>query len=188
MSELRLLGISGSLRKGSYNTKLVKEAARCFGPCAFSLGNLRMPLYDGDLEDAEGMPEAAVALYEEITIADAVVISTPEYNKNLPGVLKNALDWVSRKSPMPFDGKPVAILSAAGWTGGARAQFSLRHCLTPFNPHILQGPEVLIAGPAKAFDDEGRLANEQSVAFLTQLMVQLRSAAEHRLSLRTENA
>ena len=84
--------------------------------------------------------------------ADAVIISTPEYNSNLSGVLKNALDWVSREPPMALEGKAVAIMSAAaGRTGGARSQFSLRHCLTPFNPRIMQKPEIMVAECQNAF-------------------------------------
>lgn len=177
MRELTLLGISGSLRKGSYNTMLVKEAMRLFEPDRFVLGDIRMPLYDGDLEDESGMPEAATILRQQMLDADAVVIATPEYNKNLPGGLKNALDWVSRKSPMALDGKPVAIVSAAGWTGGARAQYSLRHCLTAFNPRVLQGPEVLIANASNAFGPDGTLSNAQSTGFLKQLMDGLKAEA-----------
>ncbi|TWI82338.1 chromate reductase [Roseibium hamelinense] len=178
MNTLKLLGISGSLRKASYNTLLVKEGARLFGSCIFELADIRLPLYDGDLEAEHGLPPEVICLHDQIVRSDAVVISTPEYNKNLPGVLKNALDWVSRKGPMPFKDKPVAIVSAAGWTGGARAQYSLRHCLTPFHPHVIQGPEVLIAGPSAAFTESGQLANEQSLDFLAELMLALRKAAE----------
>ena len=109
--------------------------------------------------------------------AHAIIISTPEYNSKISGVLKNALDWVSREKPMPLGGKPVAILSAAaGRTGGARTQFSLRHCLTPFNPKILQGPEVMIASSYAAFDDNGQLTDERSAEGLAKLMEALRSA------------
>ena len=171
-----LLGISGSLRKGSFNTALIHEAARLFAPDQFTLADIRFPLYDGDLEDSDGIPDIVVALHEQIKAADAVIISTPEYNSNISGVLKNALDWLSRSKPHPWAGKPVAILSAAaGRSGGARTQFSLRNCMTPFNPHILQGPEVMIAAAGKAFDDDGRLINEFSTKSLTKLMDALRA-------------
>ncbi len=176
MTQIKLLGLSGSLRQGSTNTALVREAARLFGDAAFSMGDIRMPLYDGDLEDASGLPPEAEQLYAQILDADGIIISTPEYNSNLPGGLKNALDWVSRKRPGPWAGKPVAVISAAaGRTGGARAQFSLRHCLTPFNPRVLQGPEVMIAASGEAFDENGRLTNERSVSGLTALMDALRA-------------
>jgi len=169
-----LIGISGSLRAGSINTMLLKEAARLFAPDTFTLADIRLPLYDGDLEEAEGLPANVVTLKDQIADADAVVISTPEYNSNLSGVLKNALDWTSRGGPSPFKGKPVAILSAAaGRTGGARAQFSLRHCLTPFQPNILQGPEVQIANASAAFDADGRLQDARSIKTLQILMDRL---------------
>jgi chromate reductase len=172
----KLLGISGSLRKGSFNTALIHEAARLFAPDQFTLADIRVPLYDGDLEDSDGIPDIVVALHEQIMAADAVIISTPEYNSNISGVLKNALDWLSRGKPNSWAGKPVAILSAAaGRSGGARTQFSLRNCMTPFNPHILQGPEVMIAAAGKAFDDDGRLVNEFSTKSLTKLMDALRA-------------
>ena len=171
----RLLGVSGALRRGSTNTALLREAARLFGPCDFALGDARMPLYDGDAEDSDGLPPQARALVAAIRAADAVIISTPEYNANLSGALKNALDWVSRDKPLALANKPVAIMSAAaGRSGGARAQFSLRHCLTPFGPRVLQGPEVMIANAREAFDDEGRLKDERSQKTLARLMAALR--------------
>ncbi|MGB0498058.1 MAG: NADPH-dependent FMN reductase [Rubricella sp.] len=173
-----LVGISGSLRKDSRNTALIREVERLFEPEHFVFGDIRFPLFDEDLE-AEGIPEVVTKLAEQIRVADAVVISTPEYNKNLPGVLKNALDWLSRTKPNPLTGKPVAIVSAAaGRAGGERSQFSLRHCLTPFNPRILQGPEVFIAQAGKAFDEDGRLRDEGSVMFLGKLLDALKAEIE----------
>ena len=104
MAQHHLLGISGSLRAASTNTKLVKAAATAFDPAELTLADLRMPLYDGDLEEASGVPEEAKTLADQIAAADAVIISTPEYNKLLPGVLKNALDWVSRTKGGPWTG------------------------------------------------------------------------------------
>ncbi len=174
-SRLALVGVSGSLRRESSNTRLIQEAARLFGPCDFTMGDIRMPLYDADLEEAEGPPAPVRRLADQIVAADAVVISTPEYNKNLPGGLKNALDWLSRVKPAPLAGKPVAIVSAAaGRAGGERAQYSLRHCLTPLHPSVLTGPEVMIAGANKAFDEDGRLIDTRSAEFLGKLMTALR--------------
>lgn len=173
-----LLGISGSLRAASSNTLLVKEAARAFGDCEFQLGDIRFPLYDGDLEASEGVPQAVMTLSGDIKAADAVVVSTPEYNKALPGVLKNALDWLSRTGEGPFEGKPVAVLSsAAGRSGGERAQYSLRHCLTPLGARVLPKPEVMIAGASGAFDEGGRLKDPASYEFLQKLMQALRAEA-----------
>lgn len=171
----KLLGISGALRQGSRNTALLHEAARLFD-AKMTVADLRLPLYDGDLEEAEGIPTAVQTLHEQIKAADAVIISTPEYNSNITGVLKNALDWLSRIRPQPWADKPVAILSVAdGRTGGARAQFSLRHCMTPFNPKILQGPEVMIASGSNAFDETGQITNDLSLKSLQKLMDNLRA-------------
>jgi chromate reductase len=176
---LRLLGLSGALRRESTNTMLMREALRLFEElepgAETATASLRLPLYDGDLEDAHGLPAEARALIAAIREADGVVISTPEYNKNLPGVLKNALDWISRDRPMALTGKPVAIMSAAaGRAGGERSQFSLRHCLTPFDPRVLQAPEVTVAASSDAFDEAGRLKNEQSRELLGRLVAKLR--------------
>ncbi|WP_434289436.1 NADPH-dependent FMN reductase [Celeribacter sp. SCSIO 80788] len=174
---LKLLGISGALRAASTNTKLMHEAVRLFGPCEFTAANLRLPLYDADLE-AEGMPPEVMTLAAQIRDADAVIISTPEYNKMIPGLLKNALDWISRTGLSPWDGKPLAIMSAAaGRAGGERSQYSLRWAMTPFNAQILQAPEVLVADSSHAFDAQGRLINERTEAGLEKLMTKLRDAA-----------
>lgn len=171
MAPPKLIGISGALRTGSTNTKLLHEAARLFGDCEFSLASLRMPLFDGDLEDASGMPSEAQRLRRQIMEADGVLISCPEYNGNISGVLKNALDWISREKPNVLDGKPTAIMSAAaGRAGGARTQYSLRHCLVAFRPRYALGPEVMIAGSGGAFDEDGKLIDQRSVDGLTGLM------------------
>lgn len=171
-----LLGISGSLRKSSTNTLLVHEAARAFGPCDFQMGNIRFPLFDEDLESKEGLPSEVMLLCNQILDADAIVIATPEYNKNLSGSLKNAFDWMSRTKKAPFSGKPVAILSASsGRSGGERAQYSLRHCLTPFRAKVIPGPEVFIANAGRAFNADGQLADSAGFGFLTELMQVLRA-------------
>lgn len=171
-----LLGISGSLRKASTNTMLMRQAARVFDADTFVEGDIRLPLYDGDVEDNEGIPAAVQTLADQIKAADAVIISTPEYNKSISGSLKNALDWVSRTEGAPWAGKPVAIMSAAaGRAGGERTQFALRLCLMPFRPRLLQGPEVLVAQSSKQFDAEGNLINEQNMKGLRQLMDDLKA-------------
>ena len=178
MASGKLLGISGSLRAGSYNRKLLREAARLYDPAEFVEADLRLPLYDGDLEDAEGPPDGVVRLAEQIKAADAVIISGPEYNKAISGVLKNALDWVSRDKAKPWRDKPVAILpAAAGRAGGERSQMTMRHAMNPFRAHVLPGPEVMIAAPDREFDEAGRLKNEMPIKLLTELMGDLRKAA-----------
>ena len=168
-----LLGISGSLRAGSTNAQLMREAARKYGG-SFIEANLRLPLYDNDLED-RGIPEEVVTLAHQIDQAEAVVISTPEYNQSFSGVLKNALDWVSRVNDVkPWSGKPVALMSAAaGRSGGARANYALRLAMTSFRPRMLSR-ELLLAGSRSAFDDEGRLTSERVEAQVEELMAALK--------------
>ena len=170
-----LLGISGSLRTASTNTKLMRNAAEIFGADTFIEGDIDFPLYNGDLEEELGVPAAVQTLSDQIAGADAVIIATPEYNKAISGVLKNALDWISRTKGGPWRGKPVAIMSAtAGRAGGERAQFSLRLAMMAFRPRILQGPEVLVANSSKAFDENGKLMGELYIKLLTELMTELR--------------
>ena len=169
-----LLGIPGALRADSTNRKLVREAARLYGG-PFVVAGIRMPLFDEDLEIAEGIPEEAQRLFDQIAAAEAVVISSPEYNKSIPGVLKNALDWVSRIKGNPWKDKPLAIIGAAdGREGGARAAFALRLAMTPFRPRMLTGPEVQVAHSRQAFDADGRLVDERYVKALSTLMEDLR--------------
>lgn len=176
MTAPKLLGISGSLRTGSTNTRLLSEAARLFGDADYTLADIRFPLYDGDAEARGGMPEKVQQVADQIAAADAVVISTPEYNKGPSGVLKNALDWISRGPNKPWNGKPVAVMSAAaGRAGGERAQMVLRGFMVPFRPVILQGPEIHLADSGNAFDDEGHLKGELYVRELTALMQSLRA-------------
>ena len=172
-----LLGLCGSLRRDSFNLKLMREAALHYGG-PFVEGNLRLPLYDGDLEEAEGIPADVQTLADQIKTASAVLVVTPEYNKSLSGVLKNALDWVSRTKDAPWAGKPVAILSAtAGRSGGERAQYATRLCLMPFQAHVLPGPEVLIGSNFNEFTEEGRLKEGRGLDGLKRLMDALRAAA-----------
>ena len=176
MSTPTLLGISGSLRAGATNRKLLREAARLFGPCTYVEADLHMPVYDGDLEEAEGIPEAAVTLSDQIMTADAVLISTPEYNKGPSGALKNALDWVSRVKGSPWAGKPVAVMSAAaGRAGGERAQLILRTYMVPFRPRLLLGPEVHLAASGQQFDEAGQLTGEMYIKDLTAVRENLKA-------------
>lgn len=178
MTQLNLLTLSGSLRAGSYNRVLLAEAARHFGAATVINANLRLPLYDGDLEQAEGIPKTVLTLAEHITAADAVIIASPEYNSGISGVLKNALDWVSRVEGNPWDDKPVALVhAAAGRTGGARANYALRLAMAPFNANLIPAPEVLVAAAFKEFDDQGRLTSDQYTQTLITLMDRLRTAA-----------
>lgn len=176
MAQHKLLGICGALRTASTNRLLLNEAARVYGPAQFVEASLRLPLYDGDLETGEGIPSAVQTLADQIAAADAVLISSPEYNAAVSGVLKNALDWVSRVKGNPWAGKPVAIMSAAaGRAGGARAQFSLRLCLATFQARLLQGPEMSLAASGSAFDEAGQLVDARSQKALAALVEALRA-------------
>ncbi|MEM7178917.1 MAG: NADPH-dependent FMN reductase [Pseudomonadota bacterium] len=173
---MKLLGISGSLRKGSFNTMLVNEAARIFEPSAFTFANLNLPLYDGDVE-AAGMPEPVLTLCDQIREADAIVMSTTEYNKAPSGVMKNMLDWVSRPRPAPLVGKPVAVVaSAAGSAGGQRAMALMYLYLMPFKVRLVVEQEVCVGNSHAAFDDEGRLKHDAHIGGLTRQMEALKAA------------
>jgi chromate reductase len=178
MTDLKLVGLSGSLRKDSTNRKLMNEAARRFGAAEFVEGNLRLPLYDGDLE-AEGIPADVQELSDLIASADAVLVVTPEYNRGISGVLKNALDWVSRTEGAPWADKPVVVMSAAaGRSGGERGHLMAQESLMPFSPRLLVGGEFQLAQSFSQFDEDGRLTNERAAQSLDALMGRLRKEAE----------
>lgn len=172
-----LLGISGSLRREATNTKLINEAGRLYGG-EMSFGGVRLPLYDGDNELENGIPVSVQALADQIEAAEAVVISSPEYNQSLSGVLKNALDWVSRVKGRPFGDKPVALMSAAaGRLGGARANYALRLAMSSFKPRLLT-QEFLLADGRNQFDADDRLISEKFARQLPDLMTKLREEVE----------
>lgn len=178
MADLKLVGLCGSLRQASTNRLLMLEAVRRFGEAEFTEGNLRLPLYDGDLENDTGIPEEVQTLSDQIAAADAVIVATPEYNKGISGVLKNALDWISRTKGAPWADTPVAVMSAtAGRAGGERTQNMARLCLTPFRPVLLTGPEVLVGATSQQWDEDGRLINEINAKALDDLMQNLRRHA-----------
>ncbi|MCI5112794.1 MAG: NAD(P)H-dependent oxidoreductase [Marivita sp.] len=178
MEQLKLVGLCGSLRTASTNRLLMHEAARRFGEAEFIEANLRLPLYDGDIEEQSGIPADVQTLSDQIAAADAVIVVSPEYNKGISGVLKNALDWVSRTKAKPWVNKPVALMSAAaGRAGGERTQNMARLCLTPFRPLLLTGPEVMVAATSSQWDDQGRLINELNAKALDELMQALRHHA-----------
>lgn len=178
MSSFTLLGLSGALREGSANRKLLREAARLSG-AEYTEADLRLPLYDNDLEDANGLPASVQTLVREIIKADAVAISTPEYNSGVSGVLKNALDWISRSKESPWRDKPVILTSAAaGRAGGVRALTMLRSCMVPFRAQIIAGPEVAVADCNNQFDENGHLTPRYEKS-LQELVNALKQTAGH---------
>lgn len=179
MTQMKLVGLCGSLRVASTNRLLMLEAARRFGDAEFTEGNIRFPLFDEDIQDGPGIPAEVTLLADQIKAADAVIFVTPEYNKGISGALKNALDWLSRVPGGVWRDKPVAVLSAAaGRSGGERAQNMARLCLIPFRPRLLAGPEVLVGATKDQWDAGGRLTNDRNAAALDDLMSGLRNEAE----------
>lgn len=159
---INVLALSGSLRKGSFNSASLRAAAE-LAPAGVSVtpaGIHGIPLYDEDLRSG-GTPEAVASLAAAIEGADAVLIATPEYNYSIPGVLKNAIDWVSRLDPQPFAGKPVAIMGASmGRLGTARAQYHLRQVFVFLDAMVLNRPEVMISAAHTLVDESGTLTDE----------------------------
>jgi chromate reductase len=178
MSVVKVLAVSGSLRKASFNTCTLRAAAE-LAPEGVEVtlyeGLREIPPYDDDLRTGSGYPPHVAAFRAAIRDADALVIASPEYNFSISGVLKNAIDWASRVPDQPFDGKPVAIMGAAtGAYGTARSQYELRKILAGLNAMLLNKPEVLIAAAASKFDAGGRLTDETVRGLISQQMVALR--------------
>lgn len=173
---VEILGLSGSLRAGSFNSAALRAAAELAPEdVRIEIGSIReIPLYDDDVR-AAGIPASVTALQERIMAADAVLIATPEYNYSVPGVLKNAIDWLSRLKPQPFNEKPVGIIGASmGGIGTARAQYDLRKIFVFLNAHVLGQPEVMIAAAHTRFDADGRLTDEATRKFVGNAVVGLR--------------
>ena len=169
---LKILAISGSLRKSSFNSAALKVAEELAGDGAtFTFADLStIPLYDQDLRDKQ-VPGAVQTLNDQILAADAILFSTPEYNYSVSGVLKNAIDWLSRLDPQPFADKPVAVMSASmSAFGGARAQYDLRRILIYLDAHFVNKPEVMIAFAHQKFDGDGNLADQDTRAFIGKLV------------------
>jgi chromate reductase len=172
-SPLRILGIAGSLRAGSYNRALLR-AAQQLAPQGIAIVTFDLdaiPPYNADVE-AQGFPAPVVAFKAAIAGADALLIATPEYNHSIPGVLKNALDWASRPPKQsPLDGKPAAIMGAStGAIGTARAQQHLRLVGAYVNMLVLNQPEVLVGRAQDKFDASGRLTDEPTRQFLVKFL------------------
>ena len=173
--ELNVLAISGSLREKSYNTALLREAQR-LAPhgMTIAMASIReFPLYDADLE-ARGIPPAVDRVSAAIAKADALLIATPEYNFSIPGVLKNAIDWLSRP---PLDrvlaGKPVAIVGAGGRLGSARAQYHLRQVCGCLSMLPVPRPELFVLNAWEKFDDQGRLKDDLLATQMGELLIAL---------------
>jgi chromate reductase len=174
--QVKILGIAGSLRRGSYN-RAVLRAAQGLAP-----ENMRLEVF-GDLgsippfnQDEENDPPEAVArLKQAVRAADGILFVTPEYNYSVPGVLKNAIDWASRPyGDSAWAGKPAAIMGAStGMIGTARAQYHLRQMLVFLDMHALNRPEVMIPSAQDKFDAQGNIKDEKTRQKIRELLAAL---------------
>lgn len=165
MADKKVLVICGSLRKGSLNRMVVNTLPELVPEGmtlveAPSIGDI--PLYNADIQNGDGFPASVTALGDAVREADGVLFVTPEYNFSVPGVLKNAIDWLSRLEDQPFKDKPVAIQTAAtGMLGGARCQYHLRQIMVFVEAIVFTKPEVFISfGKNKVDEEKARLVDE----------------------------
>ena len=170
-----ILGIAGSLRRGSYNRAALR-AAQQLVPDDAKLEIFELDGIPGFNEDEEKNPPAKVIeLKGRVRAADAILFVTPEYNYSIPGVLKNAIDWASRPyGDSAWSGKPVAVMGASiGILGTARAQYHLRQSFVFLNMYPINQPEVMIGNAGERFDKEGNLTDEKSKELIRQLLQNL---------------
>jgi chromate reductase, NAD(P)H dehydrogenase (quinone) len=170
---VHVLGFSGSLRKGSYNTGLLRAALEMLpeGMTLEIFDLAPIPLFNQDLSDAGAFPPSVADFKARIRAADALLIATPEYNFSMPGVLKNAIDWVSRPiAESPFDNKPAAVMGAGGAMGTSRAQYHLRQTAVFLNLRMVNRPEVTVPYAREKFDASGRLTDETTRGFIRKLL------------------
>ena len=180
---MKVLGISGSLRRDSYNTKLLRAAAAFFGAdVEFEIWERlkAVPPYDED-DDTDPAPAAVAELRAAIAGADAILFATPEYNSSIPGQLKNALDWASRPFPTNvLRNKPVAVVGAStGMFGAVWSQAELRKVLAAIGARVVEG-EVAVGRAPMRFDEHGRLADDDLRARLSEVVDALVRAASAR--------
>jgi chromate reductase len=175
MKPVRILGISGSLRKASYNSAALRAAATLVPDgAALEIFDLSpIPLYNDDVR-AAGYPPVVQELRNKIEAADAILFVTPEYNYSISGVLKNAIDWASRPPGPPLTRKPVGIMGATmGLWGTTRAQYHLRQVCVFLDLWPINKPEVLIAQAQTKFNDKGELTDETTKKLIQDHLVNL---------------
>ena len=162
-----IIGMSGSLRRGSFNTMLLKAAAELVPDRAqVEIASYRdFPLYDADIETEQGIPPMVSALKDRIANADGLLLVTPEYNNSMPGVLKNAIDWLTRPGkdiPRVFGGRPVAVMGATPGRGGTiLAQAAWLPVFRTLRTKPWFGPPLRLSEAAKVFDETGTLTDEK---------------------------
>jgi chromate reductase, NAD(P)H dehydrogenase (quinone) len=172
----RIIGIAGSLRKGSYNAALLRAAA-AVAPDGMEVeiaSIAGIPLYDGDLEEEHGAPVPVIELQEKIASSDGLLLVTPEYNASMPGVLKNAVDWLSRPplgAAAVFGDRPVAIMGATPGAWGTRlAQAAWLPIFRNLGARVYFGKQLHVATAAKVFDAGGALIDDKARSLLTEFM------------------
>lgn len=171
MSEpMKFVAFCGSLRKGSFN-RMALHAFIERAPAGTTVETIEIgdwPLYDADVQ-AQGFPEKVQAAQKAMLAADGVVFASPEYNYSVSGVLKNAIDWLSRMTPQPFAGKPMVVFGASGGPlGTARAQYHLRQIMVFLDGRMVNKPEVMIGAAQTKFVD-GKFTDEVGSKLLTDL-------------------
>jgi NAD(P)H-dependent FMN reductase len=173
---VRIVGISGSLRKFSYNSGLLRAAASsAAAQCTLSIASIRgIPLYDADVEEAEGIPVVVSALKDQIAAADGLLLATPENNNSVPGVFKNAIDWLTRppadKSRV-FGNKPTGLIGATpGNFGTAFSQYAWLPVLRVLGAQVWSGKLMWVSGAMKKFDEQGNLTDEGTLKVLEGYM------------------
>ena len=165
-SPIKLVGISGSLRRGSYNTALLRAAAGLMpGGAELAVHTIRdIPLYDGDVEQRDGLPAAVVELKQRVIESDGVLLVTPEYNSGIPGVFKNAIDWLSRPSadiPRVFGDRPFALIGASpGGFGTILSQNAWLSVLRKLGARHWSGGTLMVSRATQVFDENGAIRDE----------------------------
>jgi chromate reductase len=176
-SPIKLLGISGSLRKQSYNSGALRAVGSLLPDgMTFELVDIAdIPFFNADVEQI-GFPNAVKELRSRVAAADALIFAVPEYNFSLSGVLKNALEWLSRPPNSPVAGKPCAVFGASvSPLGTARGQFHFRHVGVSLNMMIVNTPHVDITNAKTKFDAESCLTDQPSLELMRQLLCELQS-------------
>jgi NAD(P)H-dependent FMN reductase len=172
----RIIGIAGSLRKASFNASLLRAAVEVAPKdLQVDIASIAgIPLYDGDLEREQGVPELVAQLKDQVASADGLLLVTPEYNNSLPGVFKNAIDWLTRPAndiPKVFGDKPVAITGATPGMGGTRlSQSAWLPVLRTLGTRPWFGRQLYVAGAGKVFDPDGKLVDAKVRELLTDFM------------------
>ena len=174
---VRILGIAGSLRRGSLNAATLR-AAQQLAPAGLTIESFDIapiPLYNEDVRQ-QGFPPPVEDLRARIKAADGLLFVTPEYNYSIPGVLKNAIDWASRPPEQPFDGKPIGVMGASmGTHGTSRAQYHLRQCFIFLNGLVMTIPEVMIPQAQNKFAADGMLNDQATRDFIAAHLAALKA-------------